>query len=331
MCERPSARRRAVLRLGIPDAVPRGVRDPVSIVYSAVVLSAGAWGLWRVHRALRAEERSRHADLAARSESELEPVHTTAHPSPRQQGYKNIEARFTVHRRLLMPLVGVVTLILAAVPFLSAIPATLFSVMVAVITVAVGVAARPILENAFAGLMMSFSRVVRVGDTVRIGDWYGSIEDISSTHTTIRLWDWKRYVVPNSLIIQKEIINYSIFDQRLWAHVEFWVSWDADIALVRRLATEAAQASPYCEQDEAPTVWVMSTDKEAISLWVAAWAKNAADAWMLSEDMRTRLVEAFQKHGITTHDYRALVHGEAERSAAFGGAPAVRERISAAS
>lgn len=288
------------------------MEDSGELIYVGIVLLLGLWAYVRVWRALRSREKERQADLEAREDDDLEAIHSKSHEwrvgrVTKSRGAASIGSRFTVHRRLLLPVVTAVTLLLASLPFMSAIPATTLSVVIAIITLVLGVAARPVLENAFAGLMMSFSKVIRVGDTVRISDWYGSIEDISVTHTTVRIWDGKRFVLPNSVIVQKEIVNYSLFDQRLWSYVEFWVAWDTNIAKVRKLAVEAAEDCPHFLNIEPPSVWVMSTEKEAVGLWLAAWAANSADAWTLTEEVRTRLIETFQKHDIRTHDVRATV------------------------
>lgn len=290
----------------------RIIEDSGSLVYVGLVLLLGLWAYVRTWRALRLHEQQRREDLAAREDDDLEAIHSRSHEvrlgrDTKSRAAASIGSRFTVHRRVLLPLVMGVTLLLASLPFMSAIPATTLSVVIAIITLVLGVAARPMLENAFAGLMMSLSKVIRVGDTVRISGWYGSIEDISVTHTTVRIWDGKRFVLPNSVIIQKEIVNYSLFDQRLWASVEFWVAWDTNIGKIRKLATEAAEDSPHFLNIEPPTVWVISTEKDAVGLWIAAWAANSADAWTLSEEIRTRLIETFQKHNIRTHDVRATL------------------------
>jgi len=130
---------------------------------------------------------------------------------------------------------------------------------------------------------------------------YGTIEDITPTHTVIKLWDWRRYVVPNANMLTKEVLNYSTNDTFLWAKIEFYVSYEADLEWVREKAVEVAKASPYFAGNEDPQMWVMRMDKEAVQCWLAAWAKSPADAWSLRVDMSRGLIRELAAAGVRTH------------------------------
>ncbi len=216
---------------------------------------------------------------------------------------ESIESRFTVTRRLTIPLVLLATAALLSLPFLTLVPAALVSIVAAVITVTIGVAARPVIENAIAGLTISFSNNFRFGDTVLLDGQYGTIEDIGITHTTLKRWDWKRYIIPNSQMLQSKILNFSLFDNFLWPHVEFWVSYDADLERVREIAIAAARQSAYFAPYEEPRFWVMKTTQEGVQCWIAGWANGPANAWMLTHDIRTALALRFREEGIRAHRY----------------------------
>lgn len=292
----------------------------LQLVYVGFVALLGLWFAWRINRSLRKSAVERHRQLDAMDPGDLEAARTTVVPfskaaaASKKRGAASIEDRFTVHRRLLLPLVVLVTGGLAALPFLGALPATMVSVVAGAIALIVGVASRPMLENAIAGLLMSLSNVVRVGDTVLIGnDYYGTVEDITLTHTTVKLWDWRRYVMPNSQMLQSSVVNYSLYDQYLWAQVEFWVSYEADLDEVRRLAVEVAAESSYLVGPEDPEVWVMDLEKDTVSCWLVGWTRNPSDAWMFKEHVRSRLVQVFRERGIATHLHRVASAEDVER------------------
>ncbi|MEO1173243.1 MAG: mechanosensitive ion channel domain-containing protein, partial [Myxococcota bacterium] len=150
-----------------------------------LILGAALYGLRRLMR--RRRERLLNRTIGAAVDTELQ-------GNLRRRGIESIQQQFTITRRAAVPLGLVVTVSLATIPLLDRIPAALLSLTVGVITVLIGVAARPFIENVIAGLVISISKVIRIGDTVKIDEWYGTIEDINTTHTTIKLWDWRRYV-----------------------------------------------------------------------------------------------------------------------------------------
>ena len=62
----------------------------------------------------------------------------------------------------------------------------------------VGLAARPLLSNLIAGVQIAITQPIRIEDAVIIENEWGWIEDIASTYVVVRLWDWRRMVVPLS-------------------------------------------------------------------------------------------------------------------------------------
>lgn len=278
------------------------------VSYLVLVGLLGSYALLRTAMALSKSKRERAARVEKRRRFDAIATKESLGRSTKEargEALERIEAQASVVRRVLLPLLMALVAMLMALPFLERAPAQLVTVAVAGFTIVAGVAARPFLENSVAGLALSYSRILNIGDTIKINGHYGSVEDISATHTTIKVWDWRRYVVPNSEMLRRDFINYSLHDKYTWAYIEFWVSYDADLDLVRDIALAVPQDSKhFAAQYEAPRFWVMSTERDAVRCWIAAWADSPADGWMLTHDMRTRLVAELKKHGIATHRHR---------------------------
>ena len=218
---------------------------------------------------------------------------------------ERFEERFTIIKRMVLILFVLIWLFVLIFPFIGKIPATFVSIIAAILAAVIGIAARPFLENLISGIVITFSRQFRTGDTVLIDEKnYGTVEDITITHSIVKLWDWKRLIIPNSQMLNKEMISYTTKDPYIWTNVEFWAAYDTDITTLRSLALEVASNSKYLATRERPKFWVMAMEKEAIKCWICAWTKSPTDSWYLKIDVRQRLIETFQKNGIKTHAYR---------------------------
>ncbi|NJK90121.1 MAG: mechanosensitive ion channel [Myxococcales bacterium] len=251
--------------------------------------------------------------MTARQRFEAIPTRTPlddAASVARGRALESIERQFSVTSKVAIPAILVAVAVLAFLPFLGNVPAAAVTLLAASFTVLAGVAARPLIENAIAGLVISASKLVNLGDTVQLGDIYGTVEDITPTHTTIKVWDWRRFVVPNSQMMQSSLLNLSLYDRFLWARVEFWVSYDADLEAVRREAVALAELAPHFGGFEAPECWVMETGEHAVRLWVAAWARTPSDAWLLSHEIRLGLVSKFQEMKVLPRIYEHRVAGD---------------------
>lgn len=217
-----------------------------------------------------------------------------------ERGLENIETRFSFFRKFMGPFFLGLWGILIIIPFLEGASRTYTSILVAIITVLISLAARPFIENLFAGMVISFSNNARIGDTVEVDNQYGIIEEINLTFTTIKTWDWKRYLVPNSKLISKEFLNYSLHDKFVWASIRFYVEVDTDIDLLKTGVVEIIQKSPYFKQDqyEEPKLWYSELEKDSVQLWLAAWATTPTNAWLLKSDMRKAIVDTAKKQGV---------------------------------
>ncbi len=216
-----------------------------------------------------------------------------------KMGIDSIRARFVFIQKLWPILLLALWVIILSVPYLSALPAIYISLIVGIASVVAGIALKPFLENIIAGIIVSFFQPFRVGDTVRIEGQYGVIERIDLTQCVLRVWDWKRFVIPNSKMLTKEIQNLTMHDSLLWAHVSFYVEPDCDLEEVEEIARSVARKSVFSMDTEEPVFWVTSMEKDAVECWVAAWVDNPSAAWELRCEIRKELHKELRAKNIS--------------------------------
>lgn len=303
--------------------------DPTTI-YVAAVIVVGLLGAYLSYRGLSIAEDRRREHIEGLNR--FTAVRTDAPkrdqpPGAKARGLESIETRFRMMRRLVFPGLLVLWALLFGVPFLGRASATAVSLVAASVAVIIGIASKPILENVVAGVMISFSQPIRIGDVVRLNERFGVIEDITLAYTVIKLWDWRRYVIPNQQLLQSEFINYTLIDRWQWAYLEFWVEPEADMAVVERIALEATESSLHRDADHPAGFWVIAMGKDGVLCWVAGWVDHPMEAWGLRHDMALYLMKQLKSHGIRSHVHRHTVdrglprEGEADRARSPGAAP----------
>ena len=273
--------------------------------YLVVVIAVSLIGAFFLGRHLSIVERKRKKRLDKADDQELLAYHINENVDAgklKEKSLNNLEKRFSITRRTLYILLVLMAILLAMVPVVGKYSPTLVSVLVAGVSVVVGIAAKPFIENLICGLALCYGRLARIGDVILVDGEYGTIEDVTLTHCIVRRWDWLRYVIPNSIMMTKEFVNYSLIDNHRWVFVEFWVDNESDMSLVEEIATRAPKASQYYSDNEEPRLWVVELTPESAKCMVVAWATTAVDGWMLSIDIRKELIQEFQKHNIKTHN-----------------------------
>lgn len=77
------------------------------------------------------------------------------------------------------------------------------------VSLAVSLAIQDVLKNFVAGLYLLIERPFRVGETIKVRDFTGKVEDIGIRTTVLRTDDALQIVVPNAIIFVEVITNLS--------------------------------------------------------------------------------------------------------------------------
>jgi small-conductance mechanosensitive channel len=110
--------------------------------------------------------------------------------------------------------------------------------------IVVGLALQPLLKNLVAGIQLAITQPIRIDDAVIVEGEWGNIEEITATYVVVRLWDWRRMVVPLSYFIEHVFQNWTRDDAALIGTVTFYADYTAPVAAMRAKLEEIVKASP---------------------------------------------------------------------------------------
>jgi small-conductance mechanosensitive channel len=103
----------------------------------------------------------------------------------------------------------------------------------AVLTLIIGLAARQVLANPMAGLLLAIAQPIRIGDSVTLEGETGRVDDLTLSYTFLDTGDGRLMVVPNEKVVTSVVFNRSTGDRSAPPAASVWVPRDADIALAR--------------------------------------------------------------------------------------------------
>jgi small-conductance mechanosensitive channel len=106
-----------------------------------------------------------------------------------------------------------------------------------------GLAARPVLSNLFAGVQIAITQPIRIDDAVIVEGEFGTIEEITSTYVVVKIWDWRRMIVPLTYIIEKPFQNWTRESSALIAKAVFYLDYRAPFGVMRDRLEQIVQAS----------------------------------------------------------------------------------------
>src|SRR5438093_3896570 len=94
-----------------------------------------------------------------------------------------------------------------------------------VVGIVIGLSLQDILKNFFAGVWVLVERPFRIGDTIEVGGYTGTVEEISFRTTQLRTDDGREVIVPNGTFMTSAVVNLTRFPTR---RVGAWLVLPAD-------------------------------------------------------------------------------------------------------
>jgi small-conductance mechanosensitive channel len=161
--------------------------------------------------------------------------------------------------------------------------------------VLVGVAAQRSLSGVIAGIELSITQPIRIGDVVvfRPGEM-GTVEHIFFTYVVVRLWDDRRLVVPVSRVMSEPFENWTRSGTDLLAPVDLVVDYAAPVGLLRARFEELCKANALWDGRSAIVSVVDVTDR-VMTLRGVASVDVATKAWPLRCELREGWITFLQE------------------------------------
>ena len=97
------------------------------------------------------------------------------------------------------------------------------------------------LTNLIAGVQLAMTQPIRIDDAVIVENEWGTIEEITSTYVVVRLWDWRRMIVPLSYFIEKPFQNWTRENSALIGSALIYVDYRAPVGVIRDKLTRDRQ------------------------------------------------------------------------------------------
>jgi small-conductance mechanosensitive channel len=157
-----------------------------------------------------------------------------------------------------------------------------------------GLAARPVLSNLFAGVQLAMTQPIRIDDSVVVENEWGTIEEITSTYVVVRLWDWRRMIVPLTYFIEKPFQNWTRETSALIGSAFIYVDYHAPVEAVREKLNEIVKQSKLWD-GRVVNLQVTDAKEGTIELRCLMSANSASHAFDLRCEVREKLVDFLQK------------------------------------
>ncbi|NOR87227.1 MAG: mechanosensitive ion channel [Bacteroidales bacterium] len=146
-----------------------------------------------------------------------------------------------------------------------------FGLMAGALGVGLGFGLQNILHNLVSGLIVSFERPIHVGDTVEVANLMGIVTEIGVRSSKIRTYEGSEVILPNGDLLSKQVINWTLSDQKRRLEIKVRSSFDADPHEVLEILNKVIKSNERILTDPGPMCLFEGYGDSALNFKVLFW------------------------------------------------------------
>ena len=154
--------------------------------------------------------------------------------------------------------------------------------------------------NLIAGYSVTYRRAFRVGDRVKIGEHVGDVEVIRLQATHLRTPKGEEVVVPNSVIVSTDVLNYSSRARGtgLVLHTTVGIGYEVPWRQVEAMLIEAAGRTAGLLREPAPFVLEQDLGDFSVTYEINAHCDTPQLMPALYAELHRNILDVFNEYGV---------------------------------
>ena len=163
--------------------------------------------------------------------------------------------------------------------------------------VAVGMALQGTLQNFAGGVIILLLRPFRVGDYIEQGAYAGFVESIQIFNTTLRTYDARKVIVPNTELATKSLVNHFNLPQRRVA-IDVGLAYGMSVEKAKEVMLRVAAENPLVLQEpKAPFATLENFGESSLNMRLYAWTLPE-NYWTALYSLNEGIYNAFREEGL---------------------------------
>ncbi len=143
---------------------------------------------------------------------------------------------------------------------------------VGIIGLALGFAFKDALANFLSGIYITLKSTVNVGNIIKFGDHYGTVQAIGLRAIKMRTFQGQEVVIPNRKIFEDVYIHFTVYGERR-IDLNVGVSYGDDLQKVEDLTLQAIKSIDFLMKDKPVDLYYQEFGNSSINFVVRYWVK----------------------------------------------------------
>lgn len=180
------------------------------------------------------------------------------------------------------------------------IPLTAFAFLGGALAIGVGFGTQTLFKNFISGLIVLAERKVRVGDILEVDGVAGTVTTIDTRSSTVRSFDGVEMILPNSLLLENKVINWTHGTSIVRRVVRIGVAYGSPTRMVSTILSECAAEHGVIAKTPEPQVVLEDFGADALVFALYFWIdlRGKTGASVVASDLRFMIERRLNEAGI---------------------------------
>jgi len=203
---------------------------------------------------------------------------------------------------------GLITGSILFVLAVSGVELTSLTLLISALGVGIGFGLQGIVNNFVSGLVLAFEQPFQVGDIIAVGQLTGRVRTIGIRASRVRTFEGAEVIVPNSTLIDGEVINWTLSDRMRRVEVAVGVAYGSDTTQVRNLLLKVAEDNEQVAKHPQPEALFLGFGDSDMRFNLRIWISEAGEWPQISSDLYEAVNFALTEQGIEIPFPQRTVH-----------------------
>jgi small-conductance mechanosensitive channel len=157
-----------------------------------------------------------------------------------------------------------------------------------------------IVQHVMSGFMITYSRALRIGDFVKIGEVEGTVTHLGILSTKVRTPRREEITIPNAVVTAQTTIDYTRFAQSdgVMTPTSVTIGYDAPWRQVEALLLAAAERTPGVRRDPKPIVLQAALEDFYVKYVLLVCLEQQDRKALLLHQLHANIQDLFNEHGV---------------------------------
>jgi small-conductance mechanosensitive channel len=200
----------------------------------------------------------------------------------------------------ILRLLVVIFALVVAYPYIPGSESAAFKGISILLGLIVSIGSSSIIANIIAGYSLTYRRLFRIGDRVKINDTIGDVMEMRVLVTRLKSLKNEEIVIPSTAILSGQVVNYSSLAEKqgLILHTTVGIGYETPWRQVEAMLRLAADRTPGLLKKPEPFVLQKTLGDFAVTYEINAYCSDPKQMMPLYSALHRNILDVFNEYGV---------------------------------